>query len=132
MNTDKITPAELRSEFESLHNEIAELHAAIESIRGGLQQASQPAPSAALYQDFESAEIIMSTGDKGEPVYKIKGAPFLKFGVRVWPETLPALNIDPATLKPGPNPLNRRVRALMKAGENEQPTPQKIIGLAPQ
>jgi len=49
----------------------------------------------------------------------------MKFGVRVWPETLPALGIDPATLKTGPNPLTLRVRALM--GEKG---PRKVIGLA--
>jgi hypothetical protein len=48
-----------------------------------------------------------------------------KFGVRVWPEILPTLGVDPASLKPGPNPVNLKVNVLM--GENG---PRKLISLA--
>jgi hypothetical protein len=49
----------------------------------------------------------------------------MKFGIRVWPELLPTLGVDPAALKPGPNPINLRVRVLM--GEHG---PRKVISLA--
>ena len=58
----------------------------------------------------------------------------MKFGVSVWPEVLPFLGVDPANLtcacnagagKPGPNPVNFKVRALM--GEYG---PRKVISLA--
>lgn len=58
-------------------------------------------------------------------MYKIKGGQYTKFGVRVWPEVLPKLGVDPAALKPGPNPFNKPVLALV--GEKG---PQKVIGLA--
>ena len=85
------------------------------------------------YQDFDASAIIMTYSDKGEPAYKIIGFPFNTFGVRVWPEILPQLGIDPATLKPGPNPYAARVRAKMVESStvSGKLTPKKIIGLAP-
>ena len=69
----------------------------------------------------------MTYNDKGEPAYKLTGHPYAKYGVRIWPEILPALGIDLEACKPGPNPLNppRRVVALL--GEHG---PKKIIGPA--
>jgi len=49
----------------------------------------------------------------------------MKFGVRIWPEILPELGIDPDRLKPDPNPVNLHVLALM--GDKG---PRKVIGLA--
>ncbi len=84
---------------------------------------SQTAPEG--YTDFSAENLTMTYNDDGTPAYRIKGGPYSKFGVRAWPEILPALGVDPATLKPGPNPFAARVRALL--GENG---PRKIIGLA--
>jgi hypothetical protein len=79
--------------------------------------------------------LLMSYDDNGHPVYKAKGGQYQKFGVRVWPEILPALGVDPSSLtcacggsgagKPGPNPVNLKVNVLM--GENG---PRKVISLA--
>ena len=90
--------------------------------------APDPAPAgpALSYRDFTAESILLSYDDSGAPAYKIKGHPFQKFGVRVWPEALPALGIDPSTLKPGPNPFAAQVRALM--GDHG---PRKVISLAP-
>jgi hypothetical protein len=106
---------------------------------------SRPAPMAgnatpndsrpiAAFRDFTAEAIIMTYSDKGEPAYKIIGYPYLKYGVRVWPEILPALHIDPAGLKPGPNPYTATVRALLvnsvdKETGEVKTRPQKIIGL---
>lgn len=45
--------------------------------------------------------------------------------MRVWPEALPLLGINPDALKPGPNVFQKPVLAVM--GEKG---PQKVIGLA--
>jgi hypothetical protein len=74
---------------------------------------------------FIANTLLMSYDDNGHPVYKAKGGQYQKFGVRVWPEVLPALGVDPASLKPGPNPVNLKVNVLM--GENG---PRKVISLA--
>jgi hypothetical protein len=94
---------------------------------------SQPAPApAGAFQDFEASAIIMTYNDKGEPAFKIVGFPFNTFGVRCWPETLPTLGIDPAQLKPGPNPYAAQVRAMMvESSATGKLTPKKIIGLTP-
>jgi hypothetical protein len=67
----------------------------------------------------------MSYDDNGQPVYKAKGGQYSKFGVRIWPEVLPVLGVNPATLKPGPNPVNLCLVALM--GEHG---PRKVINIA--
>jgi hypothetical protein len=116
-----------------LANEISTL---INMISSMLSVAQAPAAvtmtsSSGQYQDFEASGVIMTYNDKGEPAYKIIGFPFNTYGVRVWPEVLPLLGIDPDKLQPGPNPFVSRVRALMV--ESNTPgklTPRKIVGLA--
>lgn len=90
----------------------------------GMTSQSQPD---APFCDFHADTILLTYDDAGNAAYKIKGAPFAKFGVRVWPETLPALGIDPAALKPGPNPIAAHVRAVLNP---ETRKPRKVIGLA--
>lgn len=77
-------------------------------------------------RDFIAETLVMTTDDSGKPAYKVKGFPFSEFGVRVWPEVLPLIGIDPTAVKPGPNPLppGLVVRALL----NENNKPRKIIG----
>ena len=75
--------------------------------------------------DFLSTTLLVGIDDNRQPTYKAKGGQYAKFGVRIWPEVLPALGIDPASLKPGPNPVNLKVNVLM--GENG---PRKVISLA--
>ena len=68
----------------------------------------------------------MTYDDKGNAAYKAKGGPYTKFGVRIWPEILDSLNVEPGSLKPGPNAVHpRAVMALM--GETG---PRKVVGLA--
>ena len=75
--------------------------------------------------DFLATTLLVGIDDNGQPTYKAKGGQYAKFGVRIWPEVLPALGIDPAALKPGPNPVNLHVLDLM--GDKG---PRKVIGLA--
>jgi hypothetical protein len=75
--------------------------------------------------EFVASILLVGVDDNGLPTYKAKGGQYMKFGVRIWPEILPELGIDPASLKPGPNPINLKVRALM--GEHG---PRKVISLA--
>lgn len=132
---------EIRANFENLEIiiteqrvEIAELRAYLESIRAGLTQAATaPAPQVGTFTTMQIDNIIMTYSDKGEAAYKATGAPYNKFGVRVWPETLPALGIDPLTLKPGPNPQPAPIpaRVLMnQPEEGKTAQPRKVTGRA--
>jgi len=124
--------AEIMDELHSQRAELVNVRADLEAIRAGLTQASQPAPTVGTFAEMVIDSIIMTYTDKGEAAYKATGAPYNKFGVRVWPETLPALGIDPNNLKPGPNPQAQPIRArvLMKTNESGQPAPQKVTGKA--
>lgn len=135
--TDRITPEEFRAEIGALHAEIASLHADLAALRDGLKAAAATAPArnGSTYQDIVITEIILGYDDKGQPTYKGKGIPYQKFGIRIWPEILPTLGIDPTALKPGANPIEPlTVRAEMveittETGETRT-TPRKIISLA--
>src|SRR5512137_847441 len=126
---DKMTPAELRHAFQALTERLDQIEAEITALRDGLVvAASQPqsAPaSPGQTVDFVATILLVGVDDNGLPTYKAKGGQYMKFGVRVWPEVLPTLGIDPAALKPGPNTINLKVRALM--GEHG---PRKVIGPA--
>jgi hypothetical protein len=123
---DRITPSELRLAFQSLNERLDLIETDLTTLRDGLvAAANQPAatPAAGNVITFDASILLVGVDDYGAPSYKLKGSQYMKFGVRVWPETLPALGIDPAALKPGPNPVNLRVRALM--GDKG---PRKVIG----
>ena len=125
---DRITPAELRLAFQSLNERLDLIETDLTTPRDGLvAAANQPSatPAAGNVITFDASILLVGVGDNGAPTYKLKGSQYMIFGVRVWPETLPALGIDPVALKPGPNPVNLRVRALM--GEK---CPRKVISLA--
>lgn len=74
---------------------------------------------------FMAEVIVLGYDDKGAPTYRIKGGQYSKWGVIAYPEVMGLLGVDPTTLKPGPNPFNKAVVALM--GEKH---PKKVIGLA--
>jgi hypothetical protein len=128
-SVDKMTPAELRQAFQALTERLDQIEAEITALRDGLAAAvTQPpaAPaSAGQTVDFVATILLVGMDDNGQPTYKAKGGQYMKFGVRIWPEVLPSLGIDPASLKPGPNPINLHLLALM--GEKD---PRKVIGLA--
>lgn len=86
--------------------------------------ASADAPNGATAV-FMAEKVTLGYDDAGKPIYKVFGGRWQKWGIRCWPETLPLLGIDAATLKPGPNAFGKAVIALM--GEKG---PQKVIGLA--
>jgi hypothetical protein len=153
---DRMTAEELRAEFaklahyyqdtraqlESLQKEqgntradIEELRADLAQMREGLTHASQPAPINGTFSEMTIENVIMTYDDKGKQTYKATGAPFIKFGVRIWPETLPILGIDPLTLKPGPNviePIRARVQMHETKDDSGNPrqSPQKVTGKA--
>jgi hypothetical protein len=129
LTPDKMTSAELRRAFQALTERLDQIEAEITALRDGLAAAAsqpQPAPaSAGQTVDFIATVLLVGMDDNGLPTYKAKGGQYMKFGVRIWPEILPDLGIDPASLKPGPNPVNLHVLALM--GDKG---PRKVIGLA--
>jgi hypothetical protein len=92
--------------------------------------AQQPAASTgsdpATFSTFVATELIMGYTDDGQPTYKLIGTPWTKYGIKVWPEVLPTIDIDVASLRPGRNtivPVN--VKAL-----NGDKYPKKVIGPA--
>lgn len=139
---------EQHDEHESIVKAIGELRSDLGTLRGLIEsmsdainhltvQPSVPAHSTgngAQYTTFHADTLVMTYDDSGKPSYKIKGGRFSQFGVRVWPEVLPVLHIDPALLKPGPNPIDLIVKAELetKPGEDGQPTTKakRIVGLA--
>ena len=140
------TPAEqfreeIRNSFDLLHVENGEIRAEIETLRSALttiahglaHAATATATTPGAYSEMVIESVIMTTDDKGKPVYKATGAPYSKFGVRIWNEVLPALGINPLSLKPGPNPINPAIpaRVLMQTNEETgKPAPRKITGKA--
>jgi hypothetical protein len=138
---ERMTAAELRVAFDHLHadNEtimqvLENQQAQITSLRDALTQISvglTHAASAGSSEDAsrESGDVIsfvmdtltFSTDESGKPTYKAKGGQYSKFGVRVWPEMLSTLGIDPATLKPGPNPINPPIPVCALLGDTGQP-----------
>jgi hypothetical protein len=125
---EKITAAELRGLLHGLTERLDQIEEDLALLREGLATAArQPAPAQPIGETvtFDATILLMSYDDNGQPVYKVKGGQYQKFGVRVWPEILPALGVDPASLKPGPNPVALRLVALM--GEKG---PRKVIGKA--
>ncbi len=131
-NPDKMSAAELRAALAAITSRLDSIEAQFAAMGQGLRTAASSAPT---YQDFDADTILMTFDDNGKASYKVKGVPFKKFGVRVWDEILPELGIDPAQLKPGPNPIKVRVRALMTEATNTETgavtmQPKKIIGKA--
>jgi hypothetical protein len=125
--------AEIMDELHSQRAEIINVRADLEAIRAGLTQASQPAPAVGTFGEMMIDNIIMTYDDKGKAAYKATGTPYNKFGVRVWPETLPALGIDPISLRPGPNPQQPAIRARVLMNEPEEgktAQPRKVTGKA--
>jgi hypothetical protein len=123
----RMTAAELRIALQALTERLDQIESSLAVLREGLTAAAsqptsnQPAGASVI---VDASILLMSYDDNGQPVYKVKGGQYMKFGIRVWPEVLPSLGVDPATLKPGPNPINLRVRVLM--GEHG---PRKVVSL---
>jgi hypothetical protein len=138
MDTQTLTPAqqaeafreELRRQLSAIEERLGDLtelthenriettnvRADLETIREGLTHASQPAPNTATqtFGEMIIESIVMTYNDSGAPIYKAKGAPFLKYGVKIWDEVLPILGIDPLALHPGTNPTSPiKARVLM-------------------
>ncbi len=142
---DRITAAEIRELFagmtaqiESLQREtgglrtnIEDLQAELHAMRGGLQTAATP-PAVGTFGEMMIESIVMTYDDAGKPAYKAKGAPYQKHGVRVWDEVLPAMGIDPAALKPGPNPITPAIRARVQMNpsteDGKTAQPRKVTG----
>jgi hypothetical protein len=139
---EKMTAQELRAAFHLLDERLAyliesykstiekfdTLEADVTAIREGLAAAAAapaaaPAPAGQTVQ-FDCNVILVGIDDNGAYTYKAKGGQYAKFGVRIWPEVLPALGLDPDKLKTGPNACNLRLVALM--GDKG---PRKVIGI---
>lgn len=124
---DRITAAEIRELFAELRAEIATLDAKIEAMRGGLQTAATPP---ATFGEMEITAILKSIDRNNKINYMASGAPYTKFGVRVWDEVLPLLGVDPAALEFGNNPITPGIRARVLLGETTNQKTGKV-GIGP-
>ena len=114
---------EILTELKSIRTEIEAMNQNLATPAPAAQPAT-PSNNGDLVT-FETSEIVVSMDDEGKPVYRVRGPLYPKFGIRVWPEVLPKLRLNPADLQPGPNPFSATVLAIM--GENH---PKKVISLA--
>lgn len=137
---DRMTAAELRAAFADLHSliesqqsQILNLAESLDRIQEGLSHAAQPATASSPNTNngpelpaFLMDTILMGYDDAGKPTYKGKGGKFTKFGVRIWPEVLPALGIDPAKLQPGPNAIRPPLAVMFEL--TTEGNPRKVTG----
>jgi len=132
---DERTVVLYRQMLTDVLNRIDTTNQLLAEILAQLRQAPAPAaatPSApaaaapANVRDFIADTLVMTTDDAGKAAYKVRGFPYSEFGARIWPEILPALEIDPATLRPGPNPLPAGL--IVRARLSDEGKPRKIIG----
>lgn len=110
--------------------QIAALVAEVKGLRADLAKLPTAAPAgpAETYQEFIADTLVVGLDDKSfETTYKLRGPQYKTHGIRVWPEILPELGLDAATLKPGPHTLPKplKVRALLVDGKLK-----KVVGLA--
>ena len=122
---ETVTLDKVRQMLKNLYERIDALTEEVAALKDGLAAAAATPVTAGEYAEFTADEIVMTYNDDGSPAYKAKGGLYRKYGVRIWPEVLPALGLETGQLQPGPNPVQIRVRALM--GERG---PRKVIGLA--
>ena len=129
--------AEIRANFENLEIiiteqrvEIAELRAYLETIRAGLTQAAAPAPQVGTFGQMEITAIVKTIDKNNKINYLAIGAPYAKFGVRIWDEILPAVGIEPAALEFGNNPIIPAIPARVQLGETTNRT-TGIKGIGP-
>lgn len=112
----------------ALAEELAALRAQLEAQPGPAAGGPTVVPAASFTAarcvDFQAESIVVTIAEDGNPAYKVKGFPFIKFGVRVWPEVLPNIGVNPDALKPGTNAFSAMVRAVL----NEEGKPKKVIG----
>jgi len=93
--------------------------------------AARPAPTG---QTMGNTTITVDSVSKGideknkKDTYKMRGGRWQMYGVRIWPEVLQQLGIDPASLDYGPNPVNPPITVSIELTESG--TPRKVIGLA--
>ena len=96
--------------------------AAAVPIQPNLPPAAQPLDTV----QFDVDTIVKAINEDGQPTFRVRGPLYPRFGIKVWPEVLPKLGLDPDSLPVGQTPFNARVLALM--GDKY---PKKVVGLAP-
>ena len=135
---DRMTAAELRAAFERLDEEmnhqlelINQVKSQLDTLTAGIQTAAsastQPHDSGE-WVTFPMETLTLSTDEQGKPTYKARGGQFTKFGVRIWPEVLPALGLNFSSLAPGMNQINPPVMVRALLGDTGQP--RKVTGKA--
>jgi hypothetical protein len=132
--------ADMMALLDQMRSEIEQMHAEITQIRDGLTHAATAPdirPLSGQTKSFLAVAIVHGIDDNGKEFYKMRGGPYSQKGVRVWPEVLPVLGLDAATLAHGVTQLEKPINVLVemhdyydKDTKETRVTPYKIIGLA--
>lgn len=134
--------ANLLAEVTAIRNDVQWIVQRTTAALDRFQTASSSQPAKAQKTETILAEAVTySIDDNGKPAYKIRGGRYAK-GIRIWPEVLPLLGIDPDLLVTGLTritpPLNVLVEIAKRKGRSdldeditqEYDYAKKVIGLA--
>jgi hypothetical protein len=119
---DELTNTATGNLLRTILGELQAIHA---TLAAAPLPASQPAQTAnAQTIIFTADTITYGIADDGKPKYKALGGQYSKWGIRIWPEVLPLIGIDPQALQPGRNALNPPLNLVAEMGDNG---PRKVI-----
>ena len=91
--TETITLPQLRAMLADLHQRMDTISSELAALRAGLAQAATP-PQAGSYEALPASRLERERV-KGKTYYRIMGGRYTKHGIRIWPEGLAAIGIDP-------------------------------------
>ena len=150
VNHDYDTPAQKAEQFrEEIRASLAEIAAEVmqntieingviaelAQIRAGLTQAASQ-PTAGQTTQFLAVSIAHGVDENGKEFFKVRGGPYAKNGVRVWPEVLKVLGYD-ESLAYGVTQIETPFNVLVEMHDyydavkkETRVTPYKIVGKA--
>lgn len=105
------------------------LHRRLEVATDGLpfkamEGQRQPGAQGATYEEHP-ADTLTCEYANGRHSYKVKGGPFTKWGVRIWPETLVRAGLSPDGIEMGDTELDGTMKVLVEGGR-----PKKVVELS--
>ena len=129
-----------------IHQEelIIKLTNGLTALLDGLQSATTAATATAASQPaqvgktstFFASEIVYGVDENGKQFFKLRGGPWSKSGIRIWPEVFPIIGLT-APAEYGRTPINPPVNVLVEWHDYTDPktketraTPYKLIGKA--
>lgn len=87
-----------------------------------LQQSAAENNKPATTYEEHPAEILVHEFANGRPTFKVKGGPFGKWGVRIWPEVLIRAGFSPDTIALGETEISGTMKVLVDGGKARKVT----------